>query len=164
MLNLFAWASTAGGHPEPGNQTGKELKVAAWYDFGQTDVIRWKDVEKGRTAAQYAKGLCKNKSIGYSMKDRYSLYKLAQKCNWDYNTLIKALKNVKVNTDCSQLACVVVNLVLKRDRIKDWYTGSMVGIAKDNPLYFTTFKYTKGYKKHKGDMELKPNAHVIINV
>lgn len=163
MINLFCWASTSGGHPEKGNQTGKELKVAPWYFFGQTDVIRWKNKENGKECARISKILCKNKSIGYSQDDRYSLFILASKCGWNIDKLLTALKTTKVNTDCSQLACVCVNLTLQREKVHDWYTGSMVGIAKNLPLYFTTFKYVKGYKTQKGDFEVAPNKHTIIN-
>ena len=55
MSNLFAWASIGengrGTGGKKGDQTGKEVKVGNYYDFGQNKVIRFKNPLRGRKMA-----------------------------------------------------------------------------------------------------------------
>ena len=77
MANKFAWASIGengraiGG--KAGDQTGREVRVGDYYDFGQDMVIRFKNVVKGRKAGKIAKALANNSYIGYNQDGRYEL-------------------------------------------------------------------------------------------
>ena len=88
MINLYAWASLGengkakGG--KLGNQNGKELKIAPWYDFGQTHTIRFKSKSRGRKCARIMKFLCKSRQIGYAQDTRFTLYDVCAKYDWNW--------------------------------------------------------------------------------
>lgn len=170
--NLFAWASisekgTTDG--KPGDQTGKECKVAYYYDFGQTDVLRCLSVTKRRKAAKLAKLFCLSNKVGYSQKDRRSLWDYCSSKKWNYDTVMRQLNNgsmPKVNADCSMLVGCVYNLVYQ-DTIfgPDVYTGNMIAQAIVHNKKFKRISVNKAEQAFKkGDMVLKPYKHVIINV
>ena len=78
MSVICGWASqsekrTANG--KKGDQTGKEVKTGYYYNFGQTGIIRMKNVSKRRKAAKAMLAMCQNNNIGYGQTDRISLYK-----------------------------------------------------------------------------------------
>lgn len=165
--NLFAWASigengkATGG--KAGDQTGNEVKVGNYYDFGQMFVLRFKDVSHGREAAAIAKKLANNPSIGYNQNERGTLYSLAKDCKWDCDKLIAALKSKKVNCDCSSLAATVVNLAYHKKIVPCYTTATM---SQASPSQYFKLIDIKTAKKewHKGDLVFKPYKHVIINI
>lgn len=56
VKNLFAWASIGKvGGDLAGDQTGKEVKISEYYDFGQKWVIRFRSKKRGQKAASAAK-------------------------------------------------------------------------------------------------------------
>lgn len=166
MSNLFAWASigengkATGG--KKGDQTGKEVKVAPYYDFGQTWVIRFKNRSRGKKAAKAAKLLAKNENIGYNQSDRVSLYTECMRIDWE----IKRIGEIrKCNCDCSLLAVCAVNFAYgKAKLISSYTTHSLPNICK---LFDSNFKRadkvisTKKFKK--GDL-IGKTGHVIINI
>lgn len=170
--NLFAWASisekgTTDG--KRGDQTGKECKVAYYYDFGQTDVIRCRSVAKRRKVAKLAKALCLSNKVGYSQPDRKSLWDYCSKQKWDYDKIMHQIDHgimPKVNADCSMLAGCVYNVVYKDTVFKaDVYTGNMLNQAALEPKKFSRISVAKAEQAFKkGDLVLKPYKHVIINV
>ena len=91
MANLFAWASigengkAVGG--VRGDQTGKEVKVGYYYNFGQNIVIRFRDIEKGRKLAKIAKWLANSNILGYNQHDRESFYKECEKRGWNWKVI-----------------------------------------------------------------------------
>ena len=68
MKNLFAWASIGengrGNGGKKGDQTGKEVKVGNYYDFGQNKVIRFKNPLRGRKMAEIAKFVANDNPLG----------------------------------------------------------------------------------------------------
>lgn len=168
MINLFAWASigengkATGG--KAGDQTGNEVKVGNYYNFGQDKCIRFIDKVYGRKAAKYAKALAKNKAVGYNQDSRAGLYNLAEKNQWDYAKLKKALKTTKVNCDCSAYASTIINLAYKK-RLVGCCTTATICDAVRKTGKFGVIKISEAEKKwHKGDMPLKEGKHIIINV
>lgn len=165
--NLFAWASisekgTVNGIP--GNQTGSELKVSNYYNFGQTHCIRLKNISKRKKMAKIAKELAKDSRIGYGQSDRNTLYLQAMAADWNFEKLKKKMK--KCNTDCSSFASVCLNLAYGT---KVWdcgvFTGNMIEKAKADPKKFSVLKIRDAEKAFKkGDMVIKSYSHVIINV
>lgn len=167
MRNLFAWASIdengniSGG--KAGNQSGRELVVGNYYNFGQDKVIRFKSKKIGRKAGKIAKKLAKNKNIGYDQSQRGSLFTLAQKNDWNAKKLYKALKKNKVETDCSAFCSTVINLAFGKKVIPCCATGNIVDAVKKSKK-FEVLSIKKIKKWQKGDMPLKEGRHIIINV
>ena len=168
--NLFAWASigengkATGG--KPGDQTGREVKVGPYYNFGQNQCVRFKGLTRGRKAAKIAKQLAADNSIGYNQAERGTLYNLAMSCGWNQAKLLKALKTKKVNCDCSAFVATVINLAYGAAKVSCFTTATMVSQTADKyPKNFSVLPIHEAEAKwHKGDMPLKAGKHVIINV
>lgn len=167
-INLFAWASigensrATGG--VPGDQTGREVRVGNYYDFGQNEVIRFKKAYYGRRAGKIAKWLANDNSTGYNQASRHTLYNLAADCDWNFKKLKKALKTKKVNTDCSAFASTVINLAFKKKVVGCCTTATITGACKTSGK-FKVLSVPQAKKKwHKGDMPNKAYKHIIINV
>lgn len=166
--NLYAWASigengkATGG--KVGNQTGTEVKVGKYYEFGQDKCIRFKNVEIGKKCGKISKELAKNKAIGYNQLQRYTLYNLAKKCGWDFDKLKQALKTTKVNCDCSSFASTCVNLAFGKQVLSCCTTITLVNACL-NSTHFKVISIKKMLEKTcKGDLVIKEGKHVIINV
>ena len=89
-----------------GDQTGREVRINTFFD-GQTwqTLYRCKDANKAKAIGKYMADACKNDNIGYDTgSTRYTC--------WDEAMKIHSLSGItkKVNTDCSQLMCICVNL------------------------------------------------------
>lgn len=164
--NLFACASigengkATGG--KKGDQTRREVKVAPYYEFGQTWVIRFRSKLRGEIAGKIAKDLTENENIGYNQNDRVSLFMQCRKIGWD-KTKIKKIS--KCNCDCSELAVCVINLAYGKEKLPSTMTThSLTTITRTFPKNFKRADksiVTKKFKK--GDMVGK-SGHVIINV
>ena len=168
MSNKFAWASigengkATGG--KPGDQTGREVLVGPYYNFGQDMVIRFKSKKYGRKAGKIAKALAKNNAIGYDQNTRYGLYNLAEKNGWNYKKLKKALKNKKVNTDCSSFCSTVINLAFEKHLVNNSTTATIWNNCKTTGKFEALTVPKARAKWHKGDMPVKAYNHIIINV
>ena len=123
MANLFAWASigengkATGG--KRGDQTGREVKVGNYYDFGQDKCIRFRNVLRGRKMSKVAKILANDNSAGYNQNDRVSLFNACKSHNWDFAKIKKAIKDgnfPKCNTDCSQFYATCVNIEYAKEK------------------------------------------------
>ena len=72
VKNLFAWASIGSNGKVvddlAGDQTGKEVKIGDYYNFGQKWVIRFRSKKRGQKAAAATKMLTRNNNIGYNQK------------------------------------------------------------------------------------------------
>ena len=168
--NLFAWASIdEHGHAtggKPGDQTGREVKVGYYYNFGQNVAVRFRSLIKGRKAGKIAKRLAEGNEIGYNQAERATLYNLARNNGWNANKLYKALKTHKVNTDCSAFVATVINLAYGAQKVSCFTTATMQdNTSRKYPKSFVTLPIREAEAKwHKGDMPLKAGKHVIINV
>ena len=88
-----------GGHgQQPGNQTGRELNFANWYNGRWLGVLRLLDRKKAERAAQACEAGVKNRNIGYDMDGRNTAYEAARAVGWDLSKI-----NKPVETDCSAL-------------------------------------------------------------
>ena len=164
---MFAWASIGEtGHVSgniPGDQTGKEVKIGEYYDFGQNYCLRFRSSSVGREAAKIARALAKNKNIGYDQADRGSLYSLARSTNWNFSKVKNELKTKKVECDCSSFAATVINLAFGKKVVPCWTTATIRSYY--DPLHLQVMKISDASKKwHKGDMPFKENKHIIINI
>ena len=174
MANLFAWASISENGKAVGgirgDQTGKEVKVGYYYNFGQNIVIRFRDVEKGRKLGKIAKWLAISNIIGYNQHDRESFYNECQKRGWNWKVIKRDIKKGKFpacNTDCSAFAAACINIVMEMKVVPCFTTGTMYhNCIERNATLFKSYLISKmetiGWRK--GDMPLKAYKHVIINV
>lgn len=166
IKNLFAWASIdehgniKGGLA--GKQTGKELKTGYYYNFGQTNVLRFRNPSIGRRAAKIAKWLAKCNNIGYDQAERYTLYNLSSSNEWNFKKIKKALRTKKVECDCSSFCAAVINIAHKKRIVTCFSTGTISETY--NPEYLTNLPISKVSKFKKGDMPYKPYKHIIINI
>jgi len=164
--NLFAWASigengkATGG--KKGDQTGKEVRVDNYYDFGQTWNIRFRSTARGRKAGKACKAMAKNENIGYNQADRTSLYNECRRIGWNINK-IHLIR--KCNCDCSELVTCAINFAYGKEMLpSSMTTSSLPSIVSNYPKKFKRYDNALKTKKfHKGDMVGK-TGHVIMNV
>lgn len=142
-----------------GDQTGREVKTAPWYQFGQNVVLRFKDREKAKEAAECMRWLCDTNYVGYDQIQRTTAYNALKKLKWKYKKL-----KLKTETDCSQLISTVLNCV----GIKvspNIYTGNMVKALMDTGQFkkYTNSNLLKSDKfLAKGDIIINEKTHVIM--
>lgn len=163
MAIKCGWASidergkASGG--KAGDQTGKEVKIGIWYNFGQDVIIRAKSDKVAAKMAKACKSLCSGNYVGYDQSQRTTLYDQLEKVKWDYSKL-----KTKCETDCSALmACVARCAGIKVN--KNIWTGNMVAAFKATGKFeiFTSSKYltSDGYLK-TGDIIVNQAKHVIM--
>ena len=173
MANLFAWASigengkAVGG--KKGDQTGREVRVGPYYNFGQDKCIRFRNVARGRKMAIIAKFLANSNVAGYNQYNRSSLHMACRAYNWDWNKIKKAIKNGTFplcNTDCSAYFTVCVNLAYGKEKLpSDCTTRNLVKrCTVTNKANFKLTKNCPPKKWQKGDAPIKEGKHIIINV
>lgn len=173
MANKFAWASIGeNGHAtggEKGDQTGREVKVGDYYDFGQNCVVRFKNTAAGRRCAKIARFLANDNHTGYNKNDRGSLYNACKKLDWNFSKIKNAIKKgtfPKCNCDCSSFAATCINITYSQTMVGCFTTATMIEhTVKSFPKLFEKISVDSAKKKwKKGDMPLKAGKHVIINV
>lgn len=141
---------------KPGNQSGKELKVTEYYDFGQTMYFRFNNSTDAWYMGTIAERLAKNLQIGYSQGDRTSLYKQAKKTGWQSKQIADPC-----NCDCSQLVAVAFNCVFEEELLgPDTYTGNLAYKLASTKKGIVQ-KVTKSYKPMCGDIVWKSEKHVV---
>lgn len=144
-----------------GDQTGDEVRVHTWRNFGYTVVARWKDRAKAEKYVKILKYWAENDNIGYDQgkTDRNTLYEYLKAKGWkDY----KVTK--KVETVCSNLAeCGLpfCGVTVKKNTL----SGKLLAELKKYPSTFeflTDKKYlTSGDYLKAGDILIK-NGHVAV--
>lgn len=166
MAITCGWASidengrARGG--KAGDQTGREVKTGPWYDFGQTEVLRWKDRAKAKQFATIIRAWCNNPHIGYDQDQRTTLGSWCKSHGWDYKV------TANVETDCSRMVADGVNCVMKRETIKiasTFYTGNLGTVLKRTGLFtsLTGSKYCdQDAYLMEGDIINNPARHVIV--
>jgi hypothetical protein len=144
-----------------GDQTGRELVIQEWYlrTEGWSAVFRAKDIKLAEKIANAMEQACLNKNIGYDQEQRTTLYKYAEKCNFDISKISE-----KCECDCSSLVAVCLNAA-GVEASKDMYTGNQKAILKKtgkfdiltNPKYLTKSDYLK-----RGDIILGPGHTAVV--
>lgn len=87
---------------EPGDQTGKELRIQPWYLSKKGwRVFRPKSYEVARKLADDMRAACNNPAIGYDQKQRNTLYTVADQVGFDCAKVDKPCE-----CDCSSLVRV----------------------------------------------------------
>ena len=89
---------------EPGDQTGKELRIIPWYKNAKGwRVFRAKSYEVAQKLAEDMRAACNNPAIGYSQKQRNTLYNVSKSVGFDC-----AKVSEPCECDCSSLVRVCV--------------------------------------------------------
>lgn len=142
-----------------GDQTSKEVMQQTWGSGGTWSyVIRPKSESTAKKIAQAMIDACNNNNIGYSQKDRLSLYNLASKNGY------KISKVGKCNTDCSALVSVCVNAAGIKVA-STMYTGNELSLLKATGKFtiYTSTDYTKSSSKLRtGDILLRQGHTAIV--
>ena len=143
-----------------GDQTGREVKTGSWYNFGQTQVVRWKDRDQAKKYARIIEAFCKNPNIGYDQLERTTMYYYLKERNWKTSAILRP-----VEVDCSELVVCGVNVTVGKGLLSSaLYTGNLCNGLMATGLFnkYTGAKYTKqdAYLM-VGDILIKPNGHVI---
>lgn len=144
-----------------GNQTGKELRIAEWYnrDKGWTNVFRAKSAKTAAKIAEAMKDACANKKIGYDQNQRTTLWLEAEKVAFK-------LKKIKTacETDCSALVAVCLKAA-GIDISRDIWTGNEAAAIRATKRFteFKTADYTQTDKNlQPGDILLGPGHTAIV--
>ena len=162
-MALCGWASidergrASGG--AAGDQTGREVRVGSWYNFGQTEGLRFKDRDLAKRAAAVMKAICQNDHVGYDQGGRTSLYRELKAVGWNVSKL-----TTDCECDCSSLIAVVLNAV-GITVSKDIYTGNMVSAIYATGYFdkLTDAKFMgSGVYARVGDIYVKPFSHTIM--
>lgn len=88
--------SARGG--QPGNQTGKELKIQKWYNGNWHTVLRPKTAKLAEALAVQCEGACNNPNIGYDQSDRNTILAAAKAADWNLAKI-----TTPCECDCSSL-------------------------------------------------------------
>lgn len=143
-----------------GDSSGKEVKVANEYNFGQTKILR--PLKNASKIADIAIKLSKNDNIGYSQSRRYGLWDVCVLSKWRLDKVMELLKTKKVDTDCSQYWACCVNLAFGSVIIPKYNTTSVSTKNANASGRFLEMRYKKGCEIKKGDAILKAGKHIAI--
>ena len=103
---------------QPGNQTGRELRIQPWYlNKKGWRVFRAKDSEVAKKIAWDCKAACENMAIGYNQSTRNTLYNAAKPFDFDCAKVTELCE-----CDCSSL--VRVCILYAGIKINDFNTSS----------------------------------------
>lgn len=161
---LCGWASqsekkTVNGHK--GDQTGKEVRLGYYYNFGQTEIVRFKSKARGKKAAHAMIAMCKNDNIGYGQNDRTTLFTQCRLIGWN---LKKIPQIKKCNCDCSEICACAINFAFGKEIVPSHATTrSLKGLTVvTHPKKFKTVSVNTA--KLAGDMPIAAGKHVIMIV
>ena len=105
---------------QPGNQTGKELRIQAWYlNKKGWVVLRPKSPEVAEKLAQDCRWACENMAIGYNQSKRNTLYTAAKPLGFNCKEVVTLCE-----CDCSSL--VRVCCMYAGVKVNDFNTASEV--------------------------------------
>lgn len=165
MSVLCAWASidergkATGG--AVGDQTGREVKIGEYYNFGQTVVLRCNDRKKARKMSNAMKHIAKSNLCGYDQTNRTSLFVELQKVKFDYKKL-----TAKCETDCSaMIACAVACAYGKELISRNCWTGNLEeALVSTGEFKALTLPVSDDRYLLKGDIILNKKSHVIMAI
>ncbi len=148
---------------QPGNQTGKELRIQPWYlNAKGWRVFRAKDSEVAKKIAWDCKAACENMAIGYNQSKRNTLYNAVKPFDFDCEKVTELCE-----CDCSSL--VRVCILYAGIKINDFNTASEPTrlLATGEFDEMVGEEYTDSYKKLKaGDIlctKVKGHTAIVLN-
>lgn len=165
MAVKYAYASISENgtvNGKAGDSTGKEVKKANEYNFGQVKVIRCTNKAMRKRIGDASIAIADNDNFGYSQDSRGGVYTQVSKVGWDVSK-IKDIK-VKCNTDCSNMAGVCINCGYGKKVIPSDVTSRNIitYVDKFTGKDFQVLNYKKGMTLYKGDILQKAGHCVIV--
>lgn len=150
---------------QPGDQTGREVRVQTWYDRPWNLMLRYPNASLGVQASDIAAALANSNLVGYNQNSRMSLYnRLRDYYNFDVNAYIAS--GDLTNVDCSSFvytcwACVLPSIRYNGsapstsemyDAYTDWgFTAYRQQMYLDSPDYLLA-----------GDLLVYEGHHTVI--
>lgn len=95
---------------QPGDQTGREVRVQAWYSRPWNLMLRYPNQTDAAYAAECAAKLANSNLVGYNQNRRMTLYNKLRQYNWDVDAYIASGDLTEV--DCSSFVYTVYALAL----------------------------------------------------
>lgn len=146
-----------------GDGTGKEVCIRYWYSKPWSVLLRAKDRNIADKIADACEAACNNDHIGYDQNQRNTLKTQAVTVGMDLSRITKDCE-----CDCSSLVtvcceCAGIKIPYTSGNapttstLKKVLVGTGQFVAYEEDLYLTSDKYLR-----KGDILLKPGAHVVI--
>ncbi len=164
MIGHASKSETGGITGTAGDQTGGEVCVRTWWDYGWDIVIRAKSAAVAEKMAKFVEGCCANDNIGYDQYERNTLRSAAKAAGWD------AAKIGKCETDCAAFMAVAAEAA-GVDVTKLYTSGNapvtswMRQMYKDTGAFdiLTASKYrtTDAYLL-RGDILVRETAHTVM--
>ena len=160
------YGTAAGG--AAGDQTGHEVHVIDWYDFGQTAVYRHPDPAVRALLAKLGRETAENDHVGYDQGGRLTFRDALRAAGYDPTAI-----TVRCETDCSACTSALIEAVGALLGIKALYDfdSTLSTHYMDGPLVaagfqkLTSSRYTDtGDYLLAGDISLNPGKHVNIAV
>lgn len=145
-----------------GDSTKKEVCIRTWYNGSWDYVLRPRTQEIAEKSAQFVENICNNDNVGYDQEQRNSLFRQAQKVNFDCSKIV-----VKCECDCSSLIHVAViaagvNIAYGSNAFT---TRNMADKLIDSGKYqkLTATKYLSDDKYLKrGDILVNKGKHTVM--
>ena len=148
---------------EPGDQTGRELRIQPWYlNKKGWRVFRAKDSEAAKKIAWDCRAACENMAIGYNQSKRNTLYNAAKPFDFDC-----AKVTTLCECDCSSLVRVCV--LYSGIKVNDFNTTSEPARLLATGAFdeMAGEEYTDSYKLLKaGDIlctKVKGHTAIVLN-
>lgn len=140
-----------------GDQTGKEVTIRDYYNFGQTILFRFLDKTLAMKFVEIIKAACANDNIGYDQSNRTSFYKELKAVGYDPDKI-----KTPCECDCSSFIGACLNAVgIKVPH--NFTTRSMeTALAKQKELI--QIVTIKEEFLQLGDILIKPNKHTVVVV
>lgn len=146
-------------HGEPGDQTGREVCIHEWYDDEWTHLLRPLYNADAEDIATNMEKACKNDYIGYSQKNRTTLYKKAVYYGYD-------ISKIESPCDCDCSSLVAVCLLMSGINVSpNIYTGNMVRAILDTERF--SVEITDNYLRKpdnlkRGDILVSEGNHTCV--
>lgn len=112
-----------------GDQSGHEVATSTYKGGRWVYVFRAKDPATAKAIAENMKKACANDHIGYDMKDRMTLYQVAEANGWDLESI-----TTNCETTCVDLVSVCLNAA-GIDAPKGWASKSVYGDLMPTGLF-----------------------------
>lgn len=140
-----------------GDQTGKELRINAYYDGDWQFLLRCKDKQKAEVMARACEAGCGNDKIGYDQNQRNTLRTQAKAANWNLAKITTACE-----CDCSSFMTVcaeAAGINIPYDSGNAPTTRTMRNAFKSTGMFDV---YEPTIKKRRGDILVKAGSHTVM--
>lgn len=151
----------------PGDQSGGEVRVQAWFDYtrGWNCVLRARDRAVAERMAAFCGAVCANDKVGYSQARRNTLRAAARAAGWDVNNI-----TVNCDCDCSSLMAVCaeaagVDMTGAYSSGNAPWTGNMAQRFAETGAFMilTDVQYLTGPEKlRRGDILVNAAYHTMM--